>query len=26
VLDVWFPPATLLGPREQTPDDAPAAG
>ncbi len=25
VLDVWFPPSTLLGPREQTPDDAPEA-
>ena len=26
VLDVWFPPSTLLGPREHTPDDPPEAG
>jgi vancomycin permeability regulator SanA len=24
--DAWFPPSTLLGPRERTPDDAPEAG
>ncbi|MGA2081203.1 MAG: ElyC/SanA/YdcF family protein [Holophaga sp.] len=23
VWDAWFPPATMLGPRERTPDDAP---
>lgn len=24
--DAWFPPSTLLGPRERTPDDGPAPG